>query len=276
MVGIHSDKLQAITFCVCKGEGAKMELFDLKEKIAIITGGNRGIGFAIAGGLAKAGAAVIIANRNADAGQKAALEIRNDGFNATSIPADVSEKSSVEHLVTRVLEDFGRIDILVNSAGVIDRGPVEDFSEEQYDYIMNINLKGLFFCCQLVGKEMIKQGRGKIINISSNVSEVIQAGRVVYAASKAGVSHLTRGLALEWAKHNINVNAIGPGPTITELNKQYFEDNPADLKARIDSIPMARVGDPQDLVGAAILLAGDASSYITGQTLLVDGGSTIW
>jgi NAD(P)-dependent dehydrogenase (short-subunit alcohol dehydrogenase family) len=253
-----------------------MELFDLKEKIAIITGGNRGIGFAIAGGLAKAGAAVIIANRNADAGQKAALEIRNDGFNATSIPADVSEKSSVEHLVTRVLEDFGRIDILVNSAGVIDRGPVEDFSEEQYDYIMNINLKGLFFCCQLVGKEMIKQGRGKIINISSNVSEVIQAGRVVYAASKAGVSHLTRGLALEWAKHNINVNAIGPGPTITELNKQYFEDNPADLKARIDSIPMARVGDPQDLVGAAILLAGDASSYITGQTLLVDGGSTIW
>lgn len=253
-----------------------MELFDLKEKIAIITGGNRGIGFAIAGGLAKAGAAVIIANRNADAGQKAALEIRNDGFNATSIPADVSEKSSVENLVTRVLEDFGRIDILVNSAGVIDRGPVEDFSEEQYDYIMNINLKGLFFCCQLVGKEMIKQGRGKIINISSNVSEVIQAGRVVYAASKAGVSHLTRGLALEWAKHNINVNAIGPGPTITELNKQYFEDNPADLKARIDSIPMARVGDPQDLVGAAILLAGDASSYITGQTLLVDGGSTIW
>jgi NAD(P)-dependent dehydrogenase (short-subunit alcohol dehydrogenase family) len=253
-----------------------MELFDLKEKIAIITGGNRGIGFAVAGGLAKAGAAVIIANRNADAGQKAALEIRNDGFNATSIPADVSEKSSVENLVTRVLEDFGRIDILVNSAGVIDRGPVEDFSEEQYDYIMNINLKGLFFCCQLVGKEMIKQGRGKIINISSNVSEVIQAGRVVYAASKAGVSHLTRGLALEWAKHNINVNAIGPGPTITELNKQYFEDNPADLKARIDSIPMARVGDPQDLVGAAILLAGDASSYITGQTLLVDGGSTIW
>jgi len=253
-----------------------MELFDLKEKIAIVTGGNRGIGFAVAGGLAKAGAAVIIANRNADAGQKAALEIRNDGFNAASIPADVSEKSSVENLVTRVLEDFGRIDILVNSAGVIDRGPVEDFTEEQYDYIMNINLKGLFFCCQLVGKEMIKQGRGKIINISSNVSEVIQAGRVVYAASKAGVSHLTRGLALEWAKHNINVNAIGPGPTITELNKQYFEDNPADLKARIDSIPMARVGDPQDLVGAAILLAGDASSYITGQTLLVDGGSTIW
>lgn len=253
-----------------------MILFDLKGRVANVTGGNRGIGFAVAGGLAKAGAAVVIANRNADAGQKAALTISNKGFKATAVSTDVSEKSSVANLVTRVVEDFGRIDILVNSAGVIDRGPVEEFSETQYDYIMDINLKGLFFCCQLVGKEMIKRGRGKIINISSNVSEVIQAGRVVYAASKAGVSHLTRGLALEWARHNINVNAIGPGPTITELNRKYFEDNPADLQERIDSIPMARVGDPQDLVGAAIFLASDASSYVTGQTLLVDGGSTIW
>jgi 2-deoxy-D-gluconate 3-dehydrogenase len=253
-----------------------MELFDLKEKVAIVTGGNRGIGFAVAGGLANAGAAVIIANRNVDTGQKAALSLSNKGFKATSVPTDVSQKSSVENLVTRVVADFGRIDILVNSAGVIDRGPVEEFTEAQYDYIMDINLKGLFFCCQLVGKEMIKQGRGKIINISSNVSEVIQAGRVVYAASKAGVSHLTRGFALEWARHNINVNAIGPGPTITELNRKYFEDNPADLQARIDSIPMARVGDPRDLVGAAIFLASDASGYVTGQTLLVDGGSTLW
>jgi 2-deoxy-D-gluconate 3-dehydrogenase len=253
-----------------------MELFDLTDKTAIVTGGNRGIGFAVAGGLAKAGAAVVIANRNADAGQKAAEVIRHNGSRATGIPTDVSSKSSVQSLVDAVLQEFSRIDILVNSAGVIDRGPVEDFSEKQYDYIMDINLKGLFFCCQLVGKQMIKQGGGKIINISSNVSEVIQAGRVVYAASKAGVSHLTRGLALEWARHHINVNAIGPGPTITELNRKYFEDNPADLQERIDSIPMARVGDPQDLVGAAIFLASEASNYVTGQTLLVDGGSTIW
>jgi len=253
-----------------------MELFDLKGKIAIVTGGNRGIGFAVARGLAKAGAAVVIANRNADAGQKAAEIIRNNGSRATAIPTDVSSKSSVQSLVDAVLQEFSCIDILVNSAGVIDRGRVEDFTEAQYDYIMDINLKGLFFCCQLVGKQMLKQGRGKIINISSNVSEVIQAGRVVYAASKAGVSHLTRGLALEWAKHHINVNAIGPGPTITELNRKYFEDNPADLQERIDSIPMARVGDPQDLVGAAIFLASEASNYVTGQTLLVDGGSTIW
>jgi NAD(P)-dependent dehydrogenase (short-subunit alcohol dehydrogenase family) len=253
-----------------------MELFNLKKKVAIVTGGNRGIGFTIAGGLAGAGATVVIANRNAEAGQKAADAIRGDGFTAASVPTDVSEKSSVENLVTKVMEDFNRIDILINSAGVIDRGPVENFTEEQYDYIMDINLKGLFFCCQLIGKEMIKQGRGKIVNISSNVSEIIQAGSVVYAASKAGVSHLTRGLALEWAKYNINVNAIGPGPTITELNRKYFEENPADLQKRIDSIPMARFGDPVDLVGAAIFLASDASNFVTGQTLLVDGGSTLW
>ena len=253
-----------------------MKLFDLSGKVAIVTGGNRGIGFAIARGLAEAGAAVVIANRNAEAGQQAAAALRADGFKTTSVAADISVKSSVQNLVGRVIEEFDRIDILVNSAGVIDRGPVEDFSETQYDYIMDINLKGVFFSCQLVGQEMIKQGKGKIINISSNVSEVIQAGRVVYAASKAGLSHLTRGLALEWARHNINVNAIGPGPTITELNRKFFEENPADLQARIDSIPMARVGDPLDHVGAAIFLASDASNYITGQTLLVDGGSTLW
>lgn len=253
-----------------------MGFFDLKGKVAIVTGGNRGIGYAIAGGLAQAGAAVVIANRNAETGQKAAEAIKSQGFTAVPVTTDVSKKSSVENLVATVKENFNRIDILVNSAGVIDRGPVEDFTEAQYDYIMDINLKGLFFCCQVIGKEMIRQGKGKIINISSNVSEVIQAGRVVYAASKAGVSHLTRGLALEWAKHNINVNAVGPGPTITELNRKYFEENPADLQERIDSIPMARVGKPPDMIGAAIFLASDASDYVTGQTLLVDGGSTLW
>ncbi|MHC4639056.1 MAG: SDR family NAD(P)-dependent oxidoreductase [Planctomycetota bacterium] len=253
-----------------------MEFFDLSGKVAIVTGGNRGIGFAIAKGLTTAGAAVVIANRNADEGQKAADTLKSEGLQAIAVQTDVSDKSSVSNLVKAVIDEFKQIDILVNSAGVIQRGLVEDFTEEQWDYIININLKGLFFCCQLVGKEMIKQKKGKIINISSNVSEVIQSLRVVYAVSKAGVSHLTRGLALEWAKYNINVNAIGPGATITELNKTYFEENPADLQERIDSIPMARVGNPLDHVGAAIFLAADASDYITGQTLLVDGGSTIW
>jgi NAD(P)-dependent dehydrogenase (short-subunit alcohol dehydrogenase family) len=188
-----------------------MEFFDLSGKVAIVTGGNRGIGFAIAKGLTTAGAAVVIANRNADEGQKAADTLKSEGLQAIAVQTDVSDKSSVSNLVKAVIDEFKQIDILVNSAGVIQRGLVEDFTEEQWDYIININLKGLFFCCQLVGKEMIKQKKGKIINISSNVSEVIQSLRVVYAVSKAGVSHLTRGLALEWAKYNINVNAIGPG-----------------------------------------------------------------
>ncbi|UCE56659.1 MAG: glucose 1-dehydrogenase [Desulfobacterales bacterium] len=253
-----------------------MKFFDLTGKVAIVTGGNSGIGFAIARGLATAGATVVIANRTADTGQKAAGSLKGEDFQAMAIQTDVSDKSSLSNLVKTVIDKFNQVDILVNSAGVIGRGPVEDFTEDQWDHIININLKGLFFCCQIVGQEMIKRKKGKIINISSNVSEVIQPGRVVYAVSKAGVSHLTRGLALEWAKYNINVNAIGPGPTITELNKTYFEENPDDLQERIDSIPMARLGYPPDHVGAAIYLASEASNYVTGQTLLVDGGSTIW
>ena len=253
-----------------------MELFDLTGKIAIVTGGNQGIGFAIARGLGIAGASGVIANRRASEGQKAAESLKHEGLEAVAKPTDVASRSSVADLVSSALSDFGKIDILVNSAGVILRGPVEDFSEEEWDNILDINLKGLFFCCQLVGKEMIKRKKGKIINISSNVSEVVQPGRSIYAVSKAGVSHLTRALALEWAEHNINVNAIGPGPTITQLNKVYFEENPEDLKERIDSIPMGRMGDPSDHVGAAVFLASDASNFITGETLLVDGGSTIW
>jgi len=253
-----------------------MEQFDLGGKIAIVTGGNQGIGFAIAKGLATAGAFVVIANRRGPEGQKAAESLRNAGLQAAAIPADVANGSSVSDLVSRVLIDYPQIDILVNNAAVIVRKPAEDISEEEWDYIMNINLKGLFFCCQIVGKEMIKREKGKIINISSNVSEIAIDGRSVYAASKAGVSHLTRALAMEWAKYNINVNAIGPGPTITELNREFFDEHPEDLEARIDATPMARMGDPSDHIGAAIYLASEASNFVTGQTLLVDGGSTIW
>jgi 2-deoxy-D-gluconate 3-dehydrogenase len=199
-----------------------------------------------------------------------------DGLKVSAVAADVSNKSSVESLVTQVQRDLKRIDILVNNAGVIARKPALDASEEEWDRIFDINLKGLFFCCQIVGREMVKRGRGKIINISSNVSEVAMAGRSIYAVSKAGVSHLTRTLALEWAPHGVNVNAIGPGPTITELNQAYFDEHPKDLSERIASIPMARMGAPSDHVGAAIFLASDASDFVTGQTILVDGGSTIW
>jgi len=252
-----------------------MKIFDLSEKIAIVTGGNRGIGFGIAKGLANAGATVVIANRRAAEGQKAAETLKKEGLNAVAIATDVNSKSSVASLVSKIVSDFGRIDILVNNAGVIVRKPAEEITEEEWDYIMNTNLRGLFFCCQLVGKEMMRSKKGKIVNISSVIAQVVQPRRSVYAISKAGVSHLTRALALEWGKYNINVNAIGPGVTLTELNRKYFEEHPEELKEFANSTPKGRVAYPEDYVGAAIFLASDASDYVTGQTLLVDGGMTI-
>jgi 2-deoxy-D-gluconate 3-dehydrogenase len=256
--------------------GLTMGLFDLSGRVAVVTGGNQGIGFAIAKGLANAGATVVIANRRESEGQKAAQSLQNEGLKALAVKTDVANISSLTELSSRVVQDLTKIDILVNNAGVILRKPAEDFSPEEWDRIMSINLKGLFFSCQIIGKEMIQRREGKIINIASNVAEVAMEGRSVYAVSKAGVSHVTRTLALEWAKYNININAIGPGPTITELNQKYFDEHPADLKERVNSIPLKRMGAPSDYAGAAIFLASDASNFVTGQTLLVDGGSTIW
>jgi NAD(P)-dependent dehydrogenase (short-subunit alcohol dehydrogenase family) len=252
-----------------------MSLFDLSDRTAIVTGGNRGIGFAIAEGLARQGARVVIANRNEEGGLAAAQRLLDQGLRAEAVTADVSLGASVAHLVDSVLQRHGRIDILVNSAAVITRKPVEEFTEEEWDRIMNTNLRGAFLCCRDVGRHMIERRKGKIINISSNVSQVVQPLRSVYCVSKAGLSHLTRALGLEWAPYGVNVNAIGPGPTITELNQKYFEENPRDLQARIDSIPMGRMGKPGDHVGAALFLASEASDYMTGPTLIVDGGTNL-
>ena len=192
-----------------------------------------------------------------------------------AIPTDVTSRPSVAALVSKVVNDLGKIDVLVNNAGVMVRKPVEDITEEDWDYVMNTNLKGLFFCCQIVGREMLRRKRGKIINISSVRSQKMAPDRSVYAISKAGVSNLTRVLAFEWGKHNITVNAIAPGTTITDINRKHFEEHPEELKEIIKSIPRGREGYPFDYVGAAIFLASDASDFITGQTLFADGGTTI-
>jgi len=252
-----------------------MNLFDLSGKIAVVTGGNQGIGFGIARGLASAGATVVIANRRAAEGQKAAETLRKEGYNAIAIPTDVSQKASIAAMVAKVIKEYKKIDILVNNAGVIIRKPLEEFEESEWDTIHNTNLRGLFLCSQLVGREMIKRKKGKIINISSVLSQIVQSGRGPYATAKAGVSHLTRALALEWGRYNINVNAIGPGLTITAINQKYFEENPQDLKKILEGLPLGREAYPKDYAGAAVFLASDASDYVTGQTLLVDGGQTI-
>lgn len=252
-----------------------MKLFDLSGRIAIVTGGNQGIGFGIARGLATAGATIVIANRRAAEGQKAAEALKKEDLKAVAVSTDVSNLSSVAALVSKVISDFGKIDILVNNAAIIIRKPAEEVTEEDWDRIMNTNLKGLFFCCQLVGREMIRQKRGKIINLSSVVSQIAQSNRSVYAIAKAGVSHLTRTLALEWSKYNINVNAIAPGVTLTDMNRPYFKEHPEILKEFVSATPKGRPGYPEDYAGAAVFLASDASDYMVGQTLLIDGGMAI-
>ena len=252
-----------------------LDLFTLSGRVAIVTGGSRGIGFEIAEGLASAGAISVIADIVAERGEEAAEIIRKKRFRAKSIPVDVTKRDSVQNMVSQVIREFGQIDILVNCAGIILRKPIEEVTDEEWDAIMDVNLRGVFLCSQIVGMKMIKRKQGKIINISSNVSQVLQPGRGVYAITKAGVSHLTKVMALEWAPYHINVNAIAPAPTMTDLNKKYFEDHPEDLKERIRSIPLGRLGDPKDYIGVAILLASRASDFITGQTIFVDGGSIL-
>jgi NAD(P)-dependent dehydrogenase (short-subunit alcohol dehydrogenase family) len=252
-----------------------VDLFNLSERVAIVTGGARGIGFAIAKGLASSGALVVIADINPDGAEKAAATVRAEGFQAQSIAVDVTKRASVQDMVAQTVEGSGQIDILVNCAGIIVRKPIEEVSDAEWDSVMDVNLRGVFLCSQVVGREMIKRKGGKIINISSNIAQVLQPGRGVYAVSKAGVSHLTKVMALEWAPHHIHVNAIAPAPTMTDLNKKFFEKHPEDFKERLRSIPMGRLGDPQDYVGIVVFLASKASDFVTGQTIFVDGGSIL-
>ena len=253
-----------------------MEMFDLTGKVALVTGGNRGIGFSITRGLAKAGATSIIVNRRTEEGQKAAEDLTREGLKAASIPADITSISSITQMTEKAIKNFGKIDILVNNAGVVVRKASEEITEEDWDYVMDVNLKAVFFCCQAVGKEMMKNKMGRIINISSNISFRLQPIRSVYATSKAGLNHLSRALALDWAKYNINVNVLAPSVTITDMNRKYFlEEHPEALETHLKLTPKNRVAYPDDYVGAAVFLASDAADYITGQVLFVDGGVTL-
>ena len=247
-------------------------MFQLTGKTAIVTGASRGIGEAIAKGFAEAGADAVLVSRNMAALEEVAKEIEKIGRKALPISADIGNLKEVEGIVERTLKVFPRIDILVNNAGI---SPVLKKAEEtelkEWEEIVRVNLTGTFLCCQAIGKVMIKQGGGKIINMISVGAVVAFPRQIGYCATKGGILQLTKVLAVEWARHNIQVNAIGPAYLETELTKKMRESKiiSQDLLQRT---PIGRFGKPEEIVGAALYLASGASSYMTGQTVFIDGG----
>jgi 2-deoxy-D-gluconate 3-dehydrogenase len=255
-------------------------LFDLSGRTVLIVGASRGIGRAIALGYAEAGASVALASRTEADLLQVAETIRAIGARADVFAADVSRVADAQALVRDVLERMGQIDILVNVAGINRRKPATEISEEDWDAVVDLNLKGLFFTSQAVGRYWIEsrrfapeynRGMGKIINIGSIAGMTGFRRRAPYTSSKSGVAGLTRTLALEWAADGICVNCLAPGYVETDLTKPLFDD-PAFLEILRNRIPIGRRGYPADMVGPAIFLAGPASDYMTGQTLVVDGG----
>jgi NAD(P)-dependent dehydrogenase (short-subunit alcohol dehydrogenase family) len=248
--------------------------FSLEGKVALVTGASRGIGQAIALGLARAGADVALASRKLPELENVADEIRKLGKKSLAVASHIGRMDEIGNLVSKVKDEFGRIDILVNNAATNPTMDAAiDIEERAWDAIMNLNLKGLFFLSQSVARIMREQGGGKIINISSMAG--IRPGVLpVYSISKAGVIMATKVMANEWAKYNIRVNTVAPGAIKTKFSEALYA-NPEISKTMMSTTPMARLGKPEEIVGAIIYLASDASSYVTGHVLVIDGGFTI-
>jgi NAD(P)-dependent dehydrogenase (short-subunit alcohol dehydrogenase family) len=248
---------------------------DLTGKVAMVTGSGRGIGKAIALALARSGADIVLNDIDKDTLTNASVEVANLGRRAIGFQADVVRKKEVDELAGRALDFLGKIDILVNNAGVVIRKPMEDYTEDDWDRVMDVNLKGVFNFSQAVGRQMIKRGSGgRIINIASIMGLVALAPRASYIASKGGIIALTRDLAAEWAKYNITVNSICPGWVKTDMTSQYFAQEDVS-KFLLDRIPLGRFAEPDDIANLVVFLASDLSGYITGQSIPVDGGWTI-
>jgi NAD(P)-dependent dehydrogenase (short-subunit alcohol dehydrogenase family) len=249
------------------------DLFDLSGKVAIVTGASRGLGQYFSRALAKAGADLVITSRTLSSLTDFKTEIESLGRKALAIQVDVLSQSDIENTVRMAIEEYGKIDILVNNAGLNIRSPSADFSWEDWDTVLQTNLKGNFFCAQAVGKEMIKRNYGRIINMGSCTCVFGMEGIAPYTASRGGVLMMTKSLAAEWGKYGITVNVLAPGWFKTAQNAALYENKQwvENIKSRI---PLNRPGLPNDLDGTVIFLASDASAYITGQIILVDGGFT--
>ena len=251
----------------------KIPKFTLEGKIAIVTGAARGIGREIALVFAHSGAHLILVDILQKELMKTAKEIDRIGRKNLSIAADISNPKEIRRLIRDVLNEFDRIDILVNNAGIVDNNPATEVTEEQWDKTLNVNLKGLFFLSQAVGRHMIKERRGKIINIASQAGVVALDNHAAYSASKAGIISITKTLALEWGKFNINVNAIAPTVILTPLGRKAWAD-PQARSEMLKNIPLGRFGEPSEVASIALFLASEASNLITGSTIMADGGYT--
>jgi NAD(P)-dependent dehydrogenase (short-subunit alcohol dehydrogenase family) len=247
--------------------------FGLEGKRALVTGGSRGMGRAIALALADAGADVAVTSRNGDDAEPVAVALRAKGRRSLALLLEVRNEASIRVCFERIDREWGSIDILVNNAGTNIRGSITQLSEADWDTVIDTNLKGPFLCARAIGPQMVARGWGRVINIGSILSVIALPGRAPYASSKSGVVGLTRVLALEWAGSGVTCNAICPGPFATEMNRQLLND-PVAYQQFISQIPLGRWGELDEMAGAAVFLASDASSFVTGSSVFVDGGWT--
>jgi NAD(P)-dependent dehydrogenase (short-subunit alcohol dehydrogenase family) len=253
--------------------GYLADLFELKGRTVLVTGGSKGIGRELSRALASAGARVIVASRSDADVRETVSDIQWSGGSAHPAPLDVTNAASISHAFDAVVREFGRLDVLVNCAGRVSVQDAHQMTEIEWDAVVDTNLKGAFLCCREAGKIMIAQGRGKIVNIASALGLTGLEGRSAYCASKGGLINLTRALAVEWAPYTINVNAIAPTTTLTGQTAHQYPASGA-IEKKLQEIPLGRFGTPEDLVGAVIYLAGPASDFVTGHVLVVDGGYT--
>ena len=249
------------------------KLFDLSGKVAIVTGASRGLGQYFSRALAKAGADLVITSRTLSSLTEFKQEIESLGRKALAVQMDVLSENDIDQMVQKAMAEYGKMDILVNNAGLNIRSPAADFSWEDWDTVLQTNLKGNFFCARAVGAEMIKRKYGRIINMGSCTCLFGMEGIAPYCASRGGVLMMTRALAAEWGKFGITANVLAPGWFKTAQNAALYE-NPEWIKSVKSRIPLGRPGKPNDLDGTVIFLASDASEYVTGQIILVDGGFT--
>ncbi len=255
-----------------------LDKFSLEGKVAIVTGGGQGLGQVFCHAFAEAGADIVIAELNEETGPKVQAEIEAKGRRALFVQTDVTDSSSVDAMVEKAVAEMGRVDVLMNNAGIVKWGEAENVTDEDWRDVVNVNLNGVFYCARAAGKHMIERGGGgSIINIASMSGLIVNRpqAQASYNSTKAAVMHLTKSLAVEWAPHGIRVNAISPGYMGTAMARPFFED-PKYGGVWIDMIPMKRPGEPEELGPVAVFLASDASSYMTGATLVVDGGYTCW